>query len=186
MSLRSINWFTLKGFQPFKNRKHNHNWFTFCNQWSDLWGSNVDLMNTDHDAASDKQTTIHQVHNHCAPSAVSHKGSLSLLLILAWFIQHAGDTQPSATLHNTLFKHRCCEWCFSDVALYTGIPSNHCLVLLSAMIHSTCTCVRAYTNTHLSQKEQTLSLSSLTAWLLILLPKYHKTGYNIYNYPHLH
>lgn len=50
-------------------------------------------------------------------------------------------------------------------------------------------CVRTHKHAcaHLClKKEQTLSLSSLTAWLLILLPKYHKTGYNIYNYPHLH
>lgn len=30
----------------------------------------MDLMNTDHDAASDKQTTIHQVHNHCVTQRI--------------------------------------------------------------------------------------------------------------------
>lgn len=52
-------------------------------------------------------------------------------------------------------------------------------------IHA-CAQTQTHACTSLSQKEQALSLSSLTAWLLILLPKYHKTGYNIYNYPHLH
>lgn len=112
-------------------------------------------------------------------------------------------TQSSVTLIITLLLGKKCLnmlwivliWCLS---LYAGILFNHCLVLLSYYYSSpapllkrgldahVCAHTQTHTCTSLSQKEQALSLSSLTAWLLILLPKYHKTGYNIYNYPHLH
>lgn len=128
------------------------------------------------------------------------KKAMSDLSLFSLLHSAPSDTQYLVTLNITLLpgtkclntEHRCCEWCYSDVSLFMQASCSTTVwcSCLTIIIYSTCTDACAHAQTHpctsLSQKEQMLSLSSLTAWLLILLPKYHKTGYNIYNYPHLH
>lgn len=100
-----------------------------------------------------------QLTRRCSKLSGSQLGAGTQTL---WVLRFCVQASPSAT-----------AWCY-------------CLAVHRCAL----SCMRAHTQTEpltsRSQKEQALSVSFLTAWLLTLLPKYHKTGYNIYNYPHLH